>query len=716
MIIQNGKTIHIQGKNTSYIIFENDAGDLLHFYFGKKISDYDYSLMKDEWAEEWGFATNEFPLDVYPQEYPAYGHSDLRNPAYQIINKYGNAVSHLKVKEYKIHSGETADIKGMPCLLKNNKNADTLEVVMFDEKTELEVDLFYTVFDEYDIIARNAVFVNRSHNTAEITSAYSASLDLPMGNYDMIHFAGAWGRERELVRTPLKPGLKAEAENARGGSGHQINPFVMIVSEDADEVHGDVYGLSLIYSGNHSTAAKIDQFGGLRIQQGINPHQFSYKLSSGNSFYTPQSVICYSDKGFGKMSREYHDLYRNNLMRAKQAKECRPILINNWEGTYFDFTEEKLLDMAKRAKEAGIELFVLDDGWFGNRNNDRCSLGDWTVNKTKLPSGIDGLAEKINNIGLKFGLWFEPEMISPDSELYRKHPDWAVKVNERTPVEIRHQLILDLSRDEVCNYVISAVCDILKSANIEYVKWDMNRNMTDMPCMGYNYKYTLGYYKIMSAITSAFPNVLFEGCSAGGGRFDAGVLAYMPQIWTSDNSDAVSRLKIQYSTSMCYPVYSISSHVTASPNHQCGRVTSLKSRGDVAYMGTFGYELDITKAADDEFEEIKQQIEFEKQIRPLICDGDLYRLQSPYEGNYCSWEIVSKDKNKVYLFASKILAEAQSKNPLVKLCGLIPDMIYKDIKTGKIYKGDFLMNRGIKINYKIQDFATEIRLFESVQH
>lgn len=715
MIIQNGKTIHMQGRNISYIMFENECGDLLHFYFGKKLCDCDYSVMREEWSEEWGFASNEFGLDVYPQEYPSYGHSDLRNPAYQIINKYQNAVSQLKVKEYKIHRQMTAVTEGMPCLFKGNKNADTLEVVLHDEAADFEAHLYYTVFDEYDIIARNAVLVNKSDTPIEIVSAYSSSLDLPMGDYDMVHFAGSWGREREMVRTPLKLGIKAEAQNARGGSGHQMNPFVMICSPCADETRGEVYGLSLIYSGNHSTVAKVDQFGGLRVQQGINSHGFYWELSPNEKFSTPQSVICYSAEGFGKMSREYHDVYRDNLMRSEWTHKERPILINNWEGTYFDFTEEKLLAMAKKAKEAGIELFVLDDGWFGKRNDDRSSLGDWTVNKEKLPSGIDGLAKKMNDIGLKFGLWFEPEMISPASDLYRNHPDWAVRVSEREPVEIRQQLILDLSRDEVCDYVIKAVSEILSNANVEYVKWDMNRQMTDMPYRGYNHKYMLGYYKIMSAITSAFPNVLFEGCSAGGGRFDAGVLSFMPQIWTSDNSDAVARLKIQYSTSMCYPVYSISSHVTASPNHQCGRITSLKTRGDVAYMGTFGYELDITKATDEEFEEIKQQIEFEKQLRSLCRDGDLYRLQNPYEGNYCSWEIVSKDKTRVFVFACKVLAVAQSKNPKLKLQGLDPDKQYRDTKTGKIYGGDMLMYRGIKIDYKTQDFATEVKLFEVVE-
>lgn len=715
MIIQNGKTIHLQGKNISYIMLKGQDGDLLHFYFGKKLSDTDYSQMTDQLNELWGFSTNSFQLDVYPQEYPSYGYSDLRNPAYQIVNQYQNAVSQLKVKEYIIHKNTTADIKGMPCLFKGDKAADTLEIVLYDKNINFEVRLYYTVFDEYDIIARNAVLINHAEDNIEIMSAYSASLDLPIGDYDMIHFAGSWGRERDIHRTPLKMGMKAEAENARGGSGHQVNPFVMIAESDADEIHGEVYGLSLIYSGNHSTVAKIDQFGYLRVQQGINPHQFRWTLKPQESFFTPQSVICYSDEGFGKLSREYHDVYRNNLMKSKWVHEKRPILINNWEGTYFNFTEEKLLSMAEKAKSAGLDLFVLDDGWFGKRNNDRSSLGDWTVNKEKLPSGIDGLARKINDIGLKFGLWFEPEMVSPDSDLYRQHPDWAVRVNERNPIEIRHQLLLDLSRDEVCEYVINAVSNVLKNANIGYVKWDMNRQITDMPYLGFNHAYTLGYYKVMSAVTNAFPDVLFEGCSAGGGRFDPGVLAYMPQIWTSDNSDAVARLKNQYSTSMCYPVSSISTHVTASPNHQCGRVTSLKTRGDVAYAGTFGYELDITKVTDEEFEEIKKQIDYSKHLQQLVTDGDFYRLISPYDGNYCSWEIVSKDKSKVFLFVCKVLSVAQTKNAKIKLHGLDPNKKYRNTATGNVYGGDMLMYCGIRINYKFEDFATETMEFEEIK-
>lgn len=469
-------------------------------------------------------------------------------------NVDGNSISQLKYKDYTIKENYIPEIEGMPSLFIGNKSAQTLEITLEDKISGVEVVLSYSVFDDYDVILRNTRIHNISDSTIEIDSAYSANLDIAKGNYDLIYFSGGWGREREFCRCEIQQGAKIDISNARGGSGHTLNPFIMVSEHNADEDKGNVYGFSLIYSGNHSSMIECDQYGNIRVQQGINPFMFKWTLEKGESFVTPQCVMCYSENGIGGLSRELNDVYRTNLCRSKWADKDRPILINNWEATYFDFDEDKLLSIAKRAKEAGVELFVLDDGWFGTRNDDFSGLGDWTVNYDKLPSGIDGLAKKINDIGLKFGLWFEPEMVNPDSDLYRAHPDWAISVPNRISSLSRNQLILDLSRDDVCDYIITAVSDVLKSANIEYVKWDMNRPMTDMPYEGYNHKYTLGFYKIMDAITGAFPNILFEGCSGGGGRFDAGVLAYMPQIWTSDNSDAAARLKIQYATSMGYPV------------------------------------------------------------------------------------------------------------------------------------------------------------------
>lgn len=447
---------------------------------------------------------------------------------------------------------------------------------------------------------------------------------------------------------------------------------------------------------------------------GINPQNFEWTLKNGEEFMTPECVMCYSDNGFEGLTEGYHTVYNNNICKSKWAKMERPVLINNWEGTFFDFNEEKILAMAEKAKEIGCELFVLDDGWFGKRNNDNSSLGDWYVNTDKLPSGIDGLAKKINDLGLKFGLWFEPEMVNPDSDLYRAHPDWAVHVPNRPGALHRNQLILDLSRDDVCDYVIESVNKILASANIEYVKWDMNRYMTDQPSLGYSHKHVLGFYKIMDKICMANPDILFEGCAAGGGRFDPGVLAYMPQIWTSDNTDAVDRLKIQYSTSFAYPVSAISAHVTEVPNGAAQRTTSLDFRRDVALTGSFGYELDITKSSDEELEEFKSQIENYKTLRSVFIDCSFYRLISPYDGEYCAWETVSKDRDTVIVFMARTLYTCDTIAPMVKLRGLDSEEKYKDVETGKWWYGSELMNVGIEPKYRNRDFVSKTIVLKKI--
>lgn len=714
MIIKNNSTFHLQGKNVSYIMTLNEAGDLLHYYYGKKLRDKDYSSTANPFMSWGAYDEQHITLESHMQEYPAYGYTDLRNPAYIVNNADGNDISRLTYKSYAIKENETAYIKGMPSLFAGDKSVQTLEITLADDAIGLEAVLSYTVFDEYDVILRSTKLINKSSGYMAVKSAYSANLDLPKGRYDLIHFSGAWAREREYFRNEIIQGTKNDISNARGGSGHVMNPFVMVCDHDANEKTGDVFGFSLVYSGNHSSMVECDAYGNVRVQQGINPFGFMYALDKGEEFYTPQSVLSYSANGIGGISRELHDVFRSNLCRSEWNHKDRPILINNWEATYFDFNEDKLMSIAEQASQLGIELFVLDDGWFGKRDDDLSGLGDWFVNKDKLPSGIDGLAEKIKSKGLKFGLWIEPEMINPDSDLYRAHPDWAIQVPNRKAAHSRHQLILDLSRDEVCDYVIDVISKVLANADISYVKWDMNRPMTDMPFAGYNHEYTLGFYKIMDALTGSFSHILFEGCSGGGGRFDAGVLAYMPQIWTSDNSDAVARLKIQYSTSMGYPISSISAHVTAVPNHQNGRVTSLKTRADVAYAGVFGYELDITKMSEEELEDVKKQIELDKEMRTLMRTGDFYRLISPYETNYCSWETVSKDKGEVFLFACKILSVANSSDENIKLEGLDENADYLDVETGTVYGGDELMNVGIKPEYGMFDFATQIKRFKRV--
>ncbi len=715
MIIKRNNTFHLQGKNISYIMTINEAEDLLHYYFGSKISDRDYSLKNEKLSFSLlSYDENEICMETLPQEYPAYGYADLRYPAYSVRNKFGNSVSRLLFKGYEIKENQVAFVKGMPSIFEGDCTPQTLEITLSDEKIGLEVILSYTVFDEYDVILRSSRFVNKSDARMVIESAYSAAVDFDKKDLDLVYFPGAWCREREFTRTSISLGEKIDISNARGGSGHAMNPFVMVCDKLATENQGDVYGFSLIYSGNHSSVVECDQYGNVRLIQGINPQGFETVLESREEFFTPQSVMSYSNCGFGGVSRTLHDLIRNNLCRSSWANKNRPILINNWEGTYFDFNEEKLVAMAKQAKSVGIELFVLDDGWFGKRNNDKSSLGDWFVNEEKLPSGIKGLAEKINAEGLMFGLWFEPEMVNPDSDLYRRHPEWAIQVPNMKPSLGRNQLMLDFANPEVCDYIIESVGSILENANVAYVKWDYNRMLTDMPFKGYNHKYILGLYRVLDELTDRFPNVLFEGCASGGGRFDPGILAYSPQIWTSDNSDAVSRLKIQYSTSVCYPLSAISAHVTAAPNHQVGRMTSLKTRAEVAYAGIFGYELDITTMSEEECQEVKKQIGFYNGIKELVRTGDLYRLQSPYDSNYCVWQVVSKDKSEVFLFGCRIMSQANFKEARIYLEGLDSGKEYIDTETGITYGGDELMAMGIRPVYENCDFATFVKLYRKV--
>lgn len=683
-----------------------EHNDLLHYYYGKKLADREYKAiaMKDE--NQCAFLPEGYTLENYRQEYPSYGYSDLKSPAYDVFNSDGNNISMLKVTDIKIKDG-VYNPCGLPHILQKDNTAQTSYITLCDEVINLEVTLIYTVFDEYDVIIRSAEFKNLSDKPIRIDRAYSSCLELYTEKRDVIYFPGSWARERYMERAEIRHGEKIDISNACGGSGHNMNPFAIVCNENANENYGEAIGFSLIYSGNHSTYIESDADLNLRIMQGINPQDFSYTLNPNENLETPQSVICYSLNGIGGVSRELNRLYRNNLCRSKWANKDRPILINNWEATYFDFTEDKLVSLAKTAKETGIELFVLDDGWFGSRNDDFQGLGDWFVNKSKLPSGIDGLSQKINDVGLKFGIWIEPEMVNPNSDLFRAHPDWVIHVPNRQPTLSRNQLILDLTRKEVRDYIVKSISNIL-SQGVSYVKWDMNRPMTDMPRPGYNYEYTLGYYDILDRLTKAFPHILFEGCASGGGRFDAGALHYVPQIWTSDNSDAVARLKIQYSTSIGYPLSSISAHVTASPNHQNGRITPLKTRADVAYAGMFGYELDITQMSKEDIEKIKKQISFYKSIRTLIRTADFYRLQSPYETNYCTWQAVSPDKNEAFVMSCKIETVRDKENNYIKLYGLDSSATYTDTLTGKTYYGDELLNRGIMFEYELKDFSTVI--------
>lgn len=715
MIIHNENTFHLQGRNISYIMAVDNKKHLQQIYFGKKLRNIDYSAYLNKGSKDWMACDNDGEsLENVKQEYPAYGNTDLRSPAFSVLNRFGNTVTDLKYDRFEISEG-TAEVRGMPGVYQGTEHARTLKIYLDDRKIGLEICLLYTVFDEYDVILRSTEFVNRGKAPMQLEKAYSVSLDLEKTGYEAVYFPGAWCRERAMERVPLRPGIKLEFSNARGGSGNIMNPFVMLCSPDADEKHGEVYGFSLVYSGNHATVISQDTYGIVRVHQGINPQDFKAGLIENDIFATPQTIMCYSASGFGELSRKMHDLYRNNLCKNHWVSKDRPVLINNWEGTYFHFTEEKLLAIAQKAKTVGAELFVLDDGWFGRRNNDNCSLGDWYVNREKLPAGIEGLAEKVNAMGLEFGLWFEPEMVNPDSDLYRLHPDWAIAVPNEVPALGRHQYMLDLAKDEVCRFIIDTMGRYLRQVNIRYIKWDYNRVMTDMPYKGYNHQYTLGLYKVMEALTKEFPDVLLEGCSGGGGRFDAGMLAYAPQIWTSDNSDAVSRLKIQYATSFCYPLSTMSAHVTVCPNHEVGRITPLKTRAEVAYAGVFGYELDITQMPENELKTVTEQICCYKDIRTLVRTGDFYRLQNPYTGNYCGWQIVSKDKKRTLLFSCRVLCVGNVREPVLYPEGLKPDYIYEDEETGRCFGGDILMNLGVVPEYAAGDFNTYLKMYRAVE-
>ncbi|MEQ8154316.1 MAG: alpha-galactosidase [Clostridiaceae bacterium] len=705
---EESKVFHLKTKNTSYVM-QLYKGYLSHLYWGRKIKK-ENPLELLPIRQRGSFCPNPDPrdiiltLDTLPQEYPAYGNSDFGTPAYSVQLENGSTVTELRYESHRIIKGKP-QLEALPSTyVERDDEAETLEIVLKDTLIGLKVVLTYTAYENHDVITRNVRFINEGNTKLRLLRALSMSVDFDNKDYDFLHLHGAWAKERNIERRPLLNGTQS-IESRRGASGHQHNPFIALLSKDATEDHGDAYGFSLVYSGNFLAQAEVDQYETTRVSIGINPFDFTWLLEQGESFQTPEAVLVYSSNGLGGMSRTYHKLYRTRLCRGKFRDKTRPVLVNNWEATYFDFNAEKIESIAKAGNDLGIELFVLDDGWFGKRDNDDCSLGDWVVNSRKLPGGLADLANRVNDLGMQFGLWFEPEMVCPDSDLYRNHPDWCLHVPNRTRSEARMQLVLDLSRKDVCDYIIKSVSDILSTVNISYVKWDMNRNMTEigselLPAERQRetaHRYMLGLYRIMEEITSAFPNVLFESCSGGGGRFDPGMLYYMPQTWTSDDTDAVERLKIQYGTSIVYPISSIGAHVSAVPNHQVKRNTSLKMRGDVAMSGNFGYELDLTKFTDEEKNEVKEQIKQYKELRELIQFGDMYRLLSPFEGNETAWMVVSEDKTEAFVAYFRVLAEPNGPIRKVSLKGLDPDKEYSVSGKEGIFGGDELMYAGLVI-------------------
>ena len=722
----SSKTFNLSTSKTSYVLKVLGSNHVAHVYWGKKIKakNLDYVLRSKNWGS---FLTNtdnidDFMLEMTPQEYPGYGSTDLRTPAVELQFSDGTSATDFRYESHNIYAGKNK-LNNLPATYVEDENeAMTLELTLVDSLKNVKLILSYSVFEEFDAITRSVKIINESNEDVNINRVLSANVDFRDSDYELLQLSGAWARERHIIRKEIRSGSQS-IESRRGSSSHAQNPFMALVRKDTTEQHGEVYGFSLIYSGNFLANVEVDMYENARAQIGINPFDFTWLLKSKEEFTAPEAVLVYSNEGLTGMSHIYNCLYGKRLCKGKYRDEVRPILINNWEATYFDFNETKIKEIAREATNLGMELFVLDDGWFGKRDDDNSSLGDWFVNEEKLKGGLNKLATEINKMGLQFGLWFEPEMVSPISELYKEHPDWCIHIPGRNRSEARRQLILDYSREDVCNYIIEKISEVLSSAPISYVKWDMNRNMSEigsakLPANRQRevaHRYILGLYKVLEEITTRFPDVLFESCSGGGGRFDPGMLYYMPQTWTSDNTDAIERLKIQFGTSMVYPNASIGCHVSAVPNHQVDRITPIETRGVVAMSGNFGYELDITKLPESEKEIIKEQVKLYKEIRETIQFGKCYRLSSPFENNDVAWMFISKDCEEIIASFVRTLAKPNSKFISLKLVGLDESSKYEILGENIIVGGDELMNIGLNVPELKGDYQAKMWRLKKVK-
>lgn len=700
----SNRLFHLQTKHTSYVFHVIEDGSLGQLYYGPKIP------FKDDYANlntrEEHDCTNtrtdedvEFQAELLKQEYAGLGKGDYRYPAFQITYPNGSRTSEFQYRDYELKDGKER-LTGLPSTFADDSNdSQTLTVKLADG--DLELQLHYTVFADEDVIVRSATFINHG-KTVFLNRALSAQLDLPDANYDFIQFAGSWSRERHLHRSHLRPGTQS-ISSLRTASSHQENPFFMLARPHTDNNQGAVFGFNFVYSGNFLDSVEVDQFDTTRVLIGINPDEFGWKLNSGDSFQTPEVIFSYTDNGFNALSQQLGAFYAQHLINPHFAHQERPILINNWEATFMDFTEDKLMPIVERAKELGIEMFVLDDGWFGHRDDDRSSLGDWFVDEKKFNHGIAGFAKRVHDLDMKFGLWFEPEMISIDSKLYQTHPEWMIKTPGRGQTPGRHQFVLDMSRKEVVDYLFGLMSHIIQDAKLDYNKWDMNRNITemygaDLPAdqqLEFSHRYILGVYDLYDRLTKAFPDVLFESCASGGGRFDLGMMYYAPQAWCSDDTDAVERIKIQDGTSYGYTPSMWGAHVSAVPNDQVGRLTSIDMRAKVAYFGAFGYELDVTELSDEEQATIKQQVAFYKQYRKLFQFGTFYRLETPdTSDNVYGWETVSPDKQTAIGMRYQILNGANPAYIRYYFKGLDPERRYTVNDGSEVFSGAELMNAG----------------------
>ena len=712
----HNKIFHLSSRNSSYVMALTSQGYLAHLYWGKRLAvspallrvlpsmSRPFSLTREQ--------DSLLSLDLLPQEYPGFGHGDMRAPAYQVLLSDGTTIIDPKYQRHRVVAGKR-DLAALPHIrVGSPDNAETLEMELKDAYSQLQITLVYTVLTDLDVIVRSVSFVNHSRNSMRLLRALSSTVDFLEQSWEIISLPGAWGRERSIQRNSLAQGM-ISVESRRGTSSHQANPFLAMVSPDTTEERGEVFAFNLVYSGNFLAFCERDQYSQVRSGIGINPLDFSWLLEPRETFQTPEAVMVYSDKGLEKMSWTFHTLYRHHLNQGQWQHLDRPILINNWEATYFSFTEEKLLEIARAASNLGIEMFVLDDGWFGERDNDRKSLGDYEANSGKLPHGLGVLAEQVKQQGLTFGLWVEPEMVSQDSDLYRQHPDWCLQVPHRSSSWGRNQLVLDLSRPDVQNWIIEILSKVFQRADIAYVKWDMNRSLSEMGSPSLpkerrqetSHRYILGLYHILDVLTGLFPKILFEGCSGGGGRFDPGILYYMPQIWTSDTTDAAERAKIQYGTSLIYPPAAMTAHVSGVPNHQLGRITPWDARHWIAMSANFGYELDLAELTSNEKTQAAQYIHFYKNtLRKLVQWGEFSRLQDPFTTNGMSWMFSDSERNEMVVVYLSLRTEANPNRTWIKLRHLNPDFLYriKDCSrqqestgSGEVLRGDELMNVGL---------------------
>ena len=709
---KQNSTFLLQAGNSSYAMQISPEGCLYHLYYGGHISD----TLLDYLAETGGGASfsadtpeGAGSLDTVLQEYPGVGVGDCRVPAIAVRAADGSRAVCLQYVSHEILAGQKPGLPGLPATYLNQaEDADTLEIIMQDEIIGLRVKLCYAVFASLNVITRWAVAENTSNQVLKIESLQSACADFPSMDYDMLSLHGAWVRERHVERRALFHGTQA-VQSRRGSSSHHFNPFCALCAKNSDENQGEVFGFSLVYSGNHRIEVEVSQMHVTRTTIGINPEGFCWRLPPGESFAAPEAVLTYSREGLNGISQALHRLYRDHLIRNQ--KPC-PILINSWEAAYFNFDGEKLVSFAREAAKGDVELLVMDDGWFGRRDDDTTSLGDWYVNEEKLGMTLPALVERVKAEGLAFGIWFEPEMISPESDLYKAHPDWAMHIPGRAKSLGRNQCVLNLTLPEVREYLYEKISAVLKSADITYLKWDFNRNLTEVYSAAFpaeqqgevSHRYVLGLYDLMECLVTAFPHVLFESCSGGGGRFDPGMLYYMPQAWASDNTDPVDRLKIQYGTSIAYPVASIGAHVSKIPVQ--GRVTSLQYRADIAMAGTFGYELDPTKLSEDDIKKMKEINAQFKEWRPLINNGDFYRLKSPFEERYTAWMFVVRDKGEALVQCFTVLNEPNAWDLRVYPKGLDPAALYEIEDWGVDLHGDTIMRAGLRMLYFGGDFSS----------